>query len=353
MIQDPVNKTALSQLGEFALIKRLTEDFTIHNKSSIKGIGDDAAVMNFENRDVLVSTDMLLEGVHFDLSYMPLKHLGYKAAVVNFSDIYAMNGKPEQLTVALACSNRFPVEALEHIYEGIALACNEYKVDLCGGDTSTSLSGLQLTLTAIGSVAKGKAVYRNGAKKGDLLVVSGDLGGAYMGLQLLEREKAVFLEHPGAQPDLEGNDYILERQLKPEARRDVVELLAESQIEPTSMIDVSDGLSSEILHLCNQSNVGCKLYEEKIPIDPTTYNVARDFGLDPTVCALSGGEDYELLFTISQDDYDKLKGHLLVTVIGHMTDAAEGIMLVDKSGGVHPLTAQGWNAFKNEDSTEE
>jgi thiamine-monophosphate kinase len=291
---------------------------------------------------------MLVEGIHFDLTYMPLKHLGYKAAVVNFSDIYAMNGIPEQLTIALACSNRFPVEALEQLYEGIEMACKNYGVDLVGGDTTSSLSGLVLSLTAIGSVEKDKAVKRDGASKGDLLVVSGDLGGAYVGLQLLEREKSVFMDHPDAQPDLEGNDYILERQLKPEARRDIIELLDEIGVTPTSMIDVSDGLSSEILHLCKNSNVGCALYEEKIPIDATTYNMAREFELDPTVCALSGGEDYELLFTIKQDDFEKIKGSMLVSIIGHMTDADEGAVLIDKSGGVHPLSAQGWNSFQGD-----
>jgi thiamine-monophosphate kinase len=348
MLQQPVNRTELEKLGEFGLIDQLTSGFQIQNKSSKKGIGDDAAVLNYGDRDVLVSTDMLVEGIHFDLTYMPLKHLGYKAAVVNFSDIYAMNGIPEQLTIALACSNRFPVEALEQLYEGIEMACKNYGVDLVGGDTTSSRAGLVLSLTAIGSVEKDKAVKRDGAKKGDLLVVSGDLGGAYVGLQLLEREKSVFMDHPDAQPDLEGNDYILERQLKPEARRDVVELLAEIGVTPTSMIDVSDGLSSEILHLCKSSNVGCALYEEKIPIDATTYNMAREFELDPTVCALSGGEDYELLFTIKQDDFEKVKGSMLVSIIGHMTDADEGAVLIDKSGGVHALSAQGWNSFQGD-----
>lgn len=345
MLQQPANKTELQNLGEFGLISHLTEGIVLRNKSSKKGIGDDAAVLNFEGNDVLVSTDMLLEGVHFDLTYVPLKHLGYKAAVVNFSDIYAMNGTPRQLTVGLACSNRFPVEALEQVYEGIAMACKNYEVDLVGGDTTSSRAGLILSLTVIGEVEKDAAVGRDGAKIGDLLVVSGDLGGAYLGLQLLEREKSVFLEAPGSQPDLEGNDYILERQLKPEARRDIIEFLQERSVVPTSMIDVSDGLSSEILHLCAESKVGCTLYEEKIPIDPTTYNVAREFGLDPTVCALSGGEDYELLFTIRQDDYEKIKGSMLITVVGHMTDPSEGAKMVDKSGGVHELKAQGWNSF--------
>jgi len=349
MLEQPAKKTELGTLGEFGLIKHLTEGFDIINSSTIVGVGDDAAVIRpAENHDILVSTDMLLEGVHFDLAYVPLKHLGYKAAIVNFSDIYAMNGKPQQLTVGLACSNRFPVEALEQIYEGIAMACKAYGVDLVGGDTASSRTGLVLSLTILGTVEKDKAVKRSGAQVGDLLVVSGDLGGAYVGLQLLEREKSVFLEHPGAQPDLEGNDYILERRLKPEARQDIIEYLAESGIQPTSMIDVSDGLSSEILHLCGNSQVGCTLYEEKIPIDPTTYNMAREFGLDPTVCALSGGEDYELLFTMKQDDYEKLKNSALLTVIGHMTDASQGAVMIDKSGGQREIKAQGWSAFEAE-----
>jgi thiamine-monophosphate kinase len=346
MFQSNPSKTELSQLGEFGLIRRLTSGFVLQNKETVKGIGDDAAVLRFESeKDMLVSTDMLLEGVHFDLTYMPLKHLGYKAAVVNFSDIYAMNGHPKQLFVSLACSNRFPVEALEQIYEGIAMACKAYGVDLAGGDTTSSKAGLILSLSVTGEVERGKSVLRSGAKQGDLLVVSGDLGGAYVGLQLLEREKNVFMDHPDAQPDLEGNDYILERQLKPEARMDVVEYLAEIGVVPTAMIDVSDGLSSETLHICGQSNVGCRLYEEKIPIDPTTYAMAREFNLDPTVCALSGGEDYELLFTVEQGDYEKIKGSTLLSVIGHITDVSEGVQLVDKSGGMHELTAQGWNSF--------
>jgi thiamine-monophosphate kinase len=346
MFQSNPSKTELSQIGEFGLIRRLTSGFVTQNKETIKGIGDDAAVIRSNaGTDTLISTDMLLEGVHFDLTYMPLKHLGYKAAVVNFSDIYAMNGRPKQLFVSLACSNRFPVEALEQIYEGLLLACKAYGVDLAGGDTTSSKAGLILSLSVSGEVASGKAVLRSGAKTGDLLVVSGDLGGAYIGLQVLEREKTVFMEHPEAQPDLEGNDYILERQLKPEARIDVIEYLSEIGVIPTAMIDISDGLSSEILHICSQSNVGCRLYEEKIPIDPTTYAMAREFELDPTVCALSGGEDYELLFTISQNDYEKIKGSPLLTVIGHITDASEGANMIDKSGGLHQLTAQGWNSF--------
>lgn len=347
MFQQNQTKTEISNLGEFGLIEHLTKGITSVNASTIKGVGDDAAVLNYGEHDVLVSTDMLLEGVHFDLTYVPLKHLGYKAAVVNFSDIYAMNGRPRQITLSIGCSNRFPVEALEQLYEGLLLACREYGVDLVGGDTSSSRAGLILSITAIGEVEKGKAVYRSGAQKGDLLVVSGDLGGAYVGLQLLEREKAVFMDHPGSQPDLEGNDYILQRQLKPEARRDVVELLAEYGIQPTSMIDVSDGLSSEILHICNNSHTGCRLYEDKIPIDPTTHNMAREFGLDPTTCALNGGEDYELLFTIRQNDYEKIKNSALLSVIGYIDDKENGAMMVDRSGGLHALSAQGWTAFKN------
>lgn len=346
MIEKPQTKTELAQLGEFGLIEHLTGSMPLVQPHTLVGVGDDAAVIAAQPGVLkLWSTDMLLEAVHFDLTYTPLKHLGYKAAVVNFSDIYAMNGKPEQLLVGLACSNRFPVEALEQLYEGIHLACRNYGVDLVGGDTTSSRAGLLLSLSVMGSVAEEKLVKRSGAKPGDLLVVSGDLGSAYLGLQLLEREKAVFMENPGAQPDLDGYDYILERQLKPEARRDIIEYLDECGIVPTSMMDVSDGLSSEILHLCKNSQVGCKLYEEKIPIDPTAYNLAREFALDPTVCALSGGEDYELLFTIAQSDYEKLKNSPLLTVIGHMTADAGHAELIDRSGGVHDLKAQGWNAF--------
>lgn len=346
MFQQEQSKTELKQLGEFGLINHLTSTIRLQNTSSIKGVGDDAAVIRQHEKDLLVSTDMLLEGIHFDLTYVPLKHLGYKAAVVNFSDIYAMNGKPEQLTVALACSNRFPLEAIEQIYEGLLLACNEYGVDLVGGDTASSKAGLLLSLTIIGAVEPGKAVYRSGAKTGDLIVVSGDLGGAYMGLQLLEREKAVFMETPGAQPDLQGFDYILQRQLRPEARRDVVEFLAENAIQPNAMIDISDGLSSEILHLCTQSNTGCRVFEDKLPIDPTTLNLAREFEIDPTVCALNGGEDYELLFTLPQEHFEKIRNCPLLSIIGYITDTPNEHLLVDKSGNTHHLTAQGWNAFE-------
>jgi thiamine-monophosphate kinase len=339
------SRTELKELGEFGLIKNLTEHIELKNSSSLKGVGDDAAVIQYENKVTLISTDMLVEGVHFDLTYVPLKHLGYKSVVVNLSDIYAMNGQPKQITVAIALSNRFSVEATEELYAGMYLACEKYGIDLVGGDTTSSLSGLVISITALGEAEKEKVVYRNGAKEKNLLCVSGDLGGAYMGLQLLEREKAVFKENPKIQPDLEGKDYILERQLKPEARKDIIQLLADINVQPTSMIDVSDGLASEILHLCEQSNVGCELYEEKIPIDTQTYDTARQFDLDPTLCTLSGGEDYELLFTIKMEDYDKVKNLPDITVIGHITDVAKGRNLVAKSGSVHPMQAQGWDAL--------
>jgi len=348
MIEEQKSITPLNNLGEFGLIQHLTKDIEIINKETIKGIGDDSAILSFkEDEEVLLSSDLLIEGVHFDVSYCPLKHLGYKAAVVNFSDIYAMMGTPKQLTVSMAVSSKYTVEAMEELYEGLLLACHNYGVDLVGGDTSSSLYGLVLSLTVTGSVEKGKGVLRSTAKKGDLLVVSGDLGGAYMGLQLLEREKAVYLENPQIQPDLEGFDYLLERQLKPEARKDIVEKLRALEVAPTAMIDISDGLSSEILHLCNASNLGCKLYEEKIPIDTLTYNIAREFELDPTTCALNGGEDYELLFTIHQDEYDKIKNDPDFTVVGYMTDESDGAILIDKSGGQHALLAQGWKVFNS------
>ncbi len=340
-------RTELSQLGEFGLIKHLTQHIEIKNPSTVKGVGDDAAVINYTEGDkvTLVTTDMLVEGVHFDLTYVPLKHLGYKSVVVNLSDIYAMNGNPKQITVSIALSNRFGLESVEELYAGMLMACEKYGVDLIGGDTTSSLSGLVISITAIGEGDKSNVVYRNGAKETDLLCVSGDLGGAYMGLQILEREKAVFKENPKIQPDLEGKDYILERQLKPEARKDIIKLFEALEMKPTSMIDVSDGLASEILHLCDQSGVGCELYEEKIPIDPQTYDTARQFNLDPTMCALSGGEDYELLFTISTSDYDKVKNQLDFTVIGHITHKDSGSNLVSKSGSSHPLQAQGWDAL--------
>lgn len=341
------SRTEISDLGEFGLIRHLTQNIELKNPSSVKGVGDDAAVINYTDTDTvtLVSTDMLVEGVHFDLTYVPLKHLGYKSVIVNLSDIYAMNGQPKQILVSIAVSSRFSLEAVEEIYEGMYVACQKYGVDLVGGDTTSSRSGLVISITVLGEGKKDKVVYRNGAKETNLLCVSGDLGGAYMGLQILEREKSVFKENPKIQPDLEGKDYILERQLKPEARRDVVKLLGELDVVPTAMIDVSDGLASEILHICEQSGVGVELYEEKIPLDPQTYDTAREFGLDPTVCALSGGEDYELLFTIKTEDYDKVKNLPDFTIIGHITNKEKGRLLVTKAGTVATLRAQGWDAL--------
>ncbi len=342
---DNKERTNLDHLGEFGLIAHITKAVELTEKSTVKGIGDDAAVLNFSGSQVLVSTDLLLEGIHFDLRYVPLKHLGYKAVQVNLSDIYAMNGMASQITFSIGLSSKFPLEAVEELYAGALLACKKYNVDLVGGDTSASAQGLVISVTSIGYAKVEDIVYRSGAKEGDLVCVSGDLGGAYVGLQLLEREKRIFLENPNIQPDLEGKDYIVERQLKPEARRDIVQLLASLAIKPTAMIDVSDGLASEIIHICNASGTGCRLYEEKIPIDPMAYDTAREFALDPTVCALNGGEDYELLFTISQTDYDKLAGEADISVIGHITEKEAGCELISKSGNVHPIKAQGWNAF--------
>ncbi|HOY28346.1 MAG TPA: thiamine-phosphate kinase [Flavobacteriales bacterium] len=341
---EPTSRTELSELGEFGLIDRLAARIPIVQPSTVKGIGDDAAVIDPEALHQVVTTDLLVEGVHFDLGYVPLRHLGYKAIAVNLSDVYAMNAVPRQVVVGLALSNRFPVEAVDELYEGMMLACRNFGVDLVGGDTTSSRSGLVIAVTAIGAVAKEDVVYRSGASDRDLLVVSGDLGAAYMGLQVLEREKAVF-QDSGAQPDLEGHDYILERQLKPEPRRDIIELLKKLGVRPTSMIDVSDGLASEALHLARNSGLGVRIYDEKIPIDPSTYSTARDFNLDPTTCALNGGEDYELLFTVAQSDFEKIKGNPSLSIVGHMTDAASGYQLVDKQGGVHALKAQGWDAL--------
>jgi thiamine-monophosphate kinase len=338
-------KTELSTLGEFGLIKHLTQKIELYNESSIKGVGDDAAVIDNKDLQTVVSTDMLVEGVHFDLGYVPLKHLGYKAVMVNLSDIYAMNATPRQITVSIAMSSKFPLEAIEELYEGIYKACAKWKVDLVGGDTTSSRSGLIISVTAIGVAEKDALVYRDTAKEKDLLCVTGDLGGAYAGLLLLEREKEIYKANPGIQPDLEGNDYILERQLKPEARGDMIEMFREMKLKPTSMIDVSDGLASEVLHLCDQSGLGCNLFEDKLPIDPMTFERARAFNLDPTTCVLNGGEDYELLFTISLSDFDKIKGNPHITAIGHMTDKNAGANLIIKDGSLHPLQAQGWDAF--------
>ena len=342
---DNTSDTNLAELGEFGLIKHLTQHIELYQPSTIKGVGDDAAVINYEDLQTVISTDILIEGVHFDLTYVPLRHLGYKSVIVNLSDVYAMNAHPKQILVSIALSNRFKLEAIEELYSGMLAACKKYKVDLVGGDTTSSLSGLVISITAIGGVKKEDITYRNGAKETNLLCVSGDLGGAYMGLQILEREKSVFKENPKLQPDLEGKDYLLERQLKPEARKDIIETLHSLGIKPTAMIDVSDGLSSEILHLCSQSDVGVELYEEKIPIDSLTYETAREFNLDPTLCSLSGGEDYELLFTVDINEYEKLKNSMDITIIGHITDKVKGCNMISKSGTVHELKAQGWNAL--------
>ena len=338
-------RTSLEDLGEFGLINHLTKKFKITHRSTVKGIGDDAAVLDFENKKVVVSTDLLVENVHFDLSYMPLKHLGYKAVMVNLSDIYAMNAKATQITVSIAVSNRFPLEALEELYAGIATAADKYKIDLVGGDTTSSTKGMLISITAIGEANEENLVYRSGAKPKDLLVVTGDLGGAYMGLQVLEREKEVFKVNPNNQPDLEPYSYIVERQLKPEARKDITELLKELDVHPTSMIDISDGLSSEILHLCENSKVGINLYEDKIPLDPTVISTCEEFNLDGTTVALSGGEDYELLFTIDQKEFPKIKGNPNFSVVGHTTEKNEGAFLISRNNSKIPLTAQGWNSL--------
>ncbi|MCK5816093.1 MAG: thiamine-phosphate kinase [Flavobacteriaceae bacterium] len=338
-------RTSISDLGEFGLINHLTKYFKINCESTEKGVGDDAAVLDFTDKKVLVTTDLLVEGVHFDLAYVPLKHLGYKAVMVNLSDVYAMNGKASQITVSIAMSNRFSLEAIEELYAGIQLACDSYKVDLVGGDTTSSTTGLLISVTAIGEADAADIVYRNGAKPNDLLVVSGDLGAAYLGLQVLEREKQVFQVNPNSQPDLEKYSYLVERQLKPEARKDIVELLKELDVKPTSMIDISDGLSSEILHICKQSEVGCHLYENKIPLDPQMISTCEEFEMESTTIALSGGEDYELLFTISQEDFLKIKGNPNLTIIGHMVEKESGAHLITRGNQQIELTAQGWNSF--------
>ncbi len=335
--------TPLEEIGEFGLIEHLTKSFEIQNESTQKAVGDDAAVLNFGEKETVVSTDMLVEGVHFNLAYVPLKHLGYKSIIVNLSDIYAMNAEPTQVLVSIAVSNRFPVEALEDLYEGIKIACKKYKVDLIGGDTTSSTSGLIISVTAIGKAKTGEIAYRNGACEHDLLVVSGDLGAAYLGLQVLERENEVFKANPNMQPNLEEYEYIVGRQLKPEAGKHIVELLQQLEVKPTSMIDVSDGLSSEIIHLSKQSGYGFKVYEEKIPMDPMVIKTAEEFGINPVTCALNGGEDYELLFTISQDDFEKIKGNPNLTVIGHTTEQnAENYLILKGSESAMPLSAQGW-----------
>lgn len=335
-------KTPLSALGEFGLIQRLTEAISLKNSTSVLGVGDDAAVLDFgPDSEVVVTKDLLLEGVHFDLSYMPLKHLGYKAAAVNLSDLCAMNATPSQLLVGLAVSNRFPVEALEEIYHGLYLACDRYGVDLVGGDTTSSQTGLMLSVTAIGHVQRGTAVRRSGASATDLLVVTGDLGAAYLGLQVLEREKAAWQANPNLQPELQGHEYVLERQLKPEPRVDMIKLLRDLDVRPTSLIDVSDGLSSEVLHLCDASGLGCKLFESKIPMDPTVIRLAEEFGINPITAALNGGEDYELLFTVPLSDWDKIKGNPNLTAIGHLTESPQRLLVLN-SGQEVELKAQGF-----------
>ncbi|MFZ4582456.1 MAG: thiamine-phosphate kinase [Paludibacter sp.] len=341
-----MQRTEIAQYGEFGLIKHLTEKFAIQNASTLKGVGDDAAVLDYKDKQILVTTDLLLEGVHFDLVYVPLKHLGYKAAIVNFSDIYAMNGQPKQITVSLGVSKRFSVEDLEELYAGIQLACKTYNVDLVGGDTSASLTGLTISITCIGEAEKDKIVFRNGAKPNDLICVTGDLGSAYMGLQLLEREKIVFSANTEAQPDFDDRDYILQRQLKPEARKDIIKALADKGILPTSMMDISDGLSSELIHICTQSNVGCRVYEDKIPINYQAVVMAEELNMSIVTAALNGGEDYELLFTASIEDYEKILTIENIGIVGHITKPELGLNLVGREGEEIGLKAQGWNSLK-------
>lgn len=338
-------RTEIADLGEFGLIDHLTKNFEIQNASTVLGVGDDAAVIDHFGKQTVITTDLLLEGVHFDLMYTPLKHLGYKSVIVNLSDIYAMNATPTQITVSIGISNRISVEALNEFYEGIYAACEKHGVDLIGGDTSTSQKGFIISVTAIGEVTPDKFVKRSTAQNGDLICVSGDLGAAFLGLTLMEREKKIYLENPKIQPDLEGESYIVGRLLKPEARKEIIEFFEKNEIVPTSMMDVSDGVSSEVLHLCKQSNLGCRIYEEKLPISDDSRRAAYKFGLDPTVCALNGGEDYELIFTLKQEDYDKITFNEDISVIGYMTEIEAGSKILTKGGNEFPITAQGWNAF--------
>ena len=342
------NRTEIATLGEFGLIKHLTKDIEIQNAETQYGIGDDAAVLEFKEQQTLVTTDLLMEGVHFDLTYTPLKHLGYKAAIVNFSDIYAMNGTPKQITISLAVSKRFYIEDLEQFYDGLKLACQLHHVDIVGGDTTSSVTGLAISITCIGVAHKDQIVYRNGAKETDLICVSGDLGAAYMGLQLLEREKAVFEGQEEANPDFTGKEYLLERQLKPEARKDIIEALAKEGIRPTAMMDISDGLSSELMHICTQSNTGCRIYEERLPIDYQTAVMAEELNMNVSTCALNGGEDYELLFTVPLTLHDKVAAMKGVKVIGHITKPELGLGLITRDGQEFELKAQGWNPLKGE-----
>lgn len=341
-----MSRTEISDYGEFGLIHHLTKNIEIQQASTILGVGDDAAVIDHFGKQTVVTTDLLIEGIHFDLSYTPLKHLGYKSIIVNLSDICAMNATPTQVTLSIGVSNRLSVEALEEFYEGVYAACEKYGVDLVGGDTASSQKGFIISVTALGEINADKVVRRSTAKPGDLICCSGDLGGAYLGLLFLEREKKIYLENPRIQPDLEGESYVIGRLLKPEARKDIVEWLEKANIQPTSMMDISDGLSSEVLHICADSGVGCVLYEDKLPISEETRNAAFKFQIDPTACALSGGEDYELLFTIRQEDYEKIRFVEKASVIGYITEAEKGAHIVTKSGNAYPITAQGWNAFK-------
>ncbi|MBL7777371.1 MAG: thiamine-phosphate kinase [Chitinophagales bacterium] len=345
-MSEATHTTPISQLGEFALIDHITQKFSLQNSSSTHGVGDDAAVITpTTGKQLVVTTDLMAEGIHFDLMYTPLKHLGYKAVVVNISDIYAMNAEPKQITVSLALSSKFTVEAVEELYEGIRLACKNYKVDLVGGDTTSSYSGLVVSITAIGEVAPEELVYRSGAQVGDLICVTGDLGAAYLGLQILEREKRIYLEHPDVQPELEKSQYLIERQLKPEARKDVIRFLKDNDLKPTAMLDVSDGLSSDVMHICKMSKVGCVITEATVPVSEPAYQTALEFNIDPITCALSGGEDYELLFTIRPEDETKLNGEDTFSVIGEITDTLQGTRLLTKGGNYHQLTAQGWKHF--------
>lgn len=338
-------RTEVSSLGEFGLIEHLTKNVELQQASTILGIGDDGAVIDHFGKQTVISSDLLVEGIHFDLTYTPLRHLGYKSVVVNLSDIYAMNAQPTHVTVNIAFSNRFSVEALQELYEGILTACNKYGVDLIGGDTSSSNKGLLISVTAVGEVAPDQFVKRSTAQKGDLICVSGYLGGAFLGLTLLEREKRIYLENPQVQPDLEDEAFIVGRLLKPEARKDIIQYLEEQQIRPTAMMDISDGLSSEVLHICKQSQLGCRIYEEKLPIHEDARKAAFKFGLDPTVCALNGGEDYELIFTVRQEDYEKLTLQEEISVVGYMADLEEGHKIISKGGNTFDITAQGWKAF--------
>ena len=353
MLEEKKTTTEISDLGEFELIKYLTKNIKLKNKSSIYGVGDDAAVINTKAHQV-VTTDLLVEGIHFDLMYTPFKHLGYKSVITNISDIYAMNAIPKQITVSIAMSSKFTLENIEELYSGIYLACEKYGVDLIGGDTSSSVTGLVISITAIGEAEnKNDIVYRNGAKINDLICVTGDLGAAYMGLQLLEREKKVFLETGSQQPDLDGFDYVLERFLKPEARNNIIELLAKIKVKPTSMIDISDGLSSELMHICTQSNVGCNIYADKIPVDLTTINIAEEFNIESMIPALNGGEDYELLFTVSISDFEKLKDQNEIKIIGNITEENAGKNIVTDDGTAIEIQAQGWQQITKEENDED